>query len=804
MAINDNEAQTVDIPVIKALEAIGWKLGDTLLYQPEYKLTEVQQKEYAYPDGKLRQTIKPDMVLQGLNGEILAVIENKLHQKDEKKALAKLRLLYAQILKPRFLYACSKERSLFYDIIWRGLEAGEFKRCNSFLSLEQMQLKITQQQRANQEKTVVIDSLIAGGYDPIIGKTRYYQTDCIETLIECYKRGETKMLVHMATGLGKTRTMVALSKALLGHGLARKILFVVDRVLLAEQAIDDGFSLISREHTSARLRTGNYKLHKHTSIHVVVIDTLERIFQEMPSQLYDLIIVDECHRSISVNRKLIFDHFLCPRIGLTATPKIAVAKKESEVAPEDLAIRDTYKLFGCDNSEATYTFDLKRGIEEGFLAEYNVQEILTFLTREAQDAGIPIEYVLDPDTRKRIDLPKEKRLKLEQLERKYLSEERCDRIAEEIRKNSSYGEKMIIFGVSQAHCYMLCKALNKVFNDDGSSSPHYAEPIISDNNELNRFLKNKFKKPYEKPYITASVDIMSTGVDIPCVRYISFAALTLSVGKYIQMLGRGARLDPKTGKFSFKIFDFVGLCKRMDDNRKGTTKPNEKIVGANEGSGSTGGVAGGPKGEYFIIDNVDPSAFIERVYIHGDEISIKDNIPIEEARKIFEQEARNPANEEIKVIQEKAKDNPDYLPDENELDAIDEWLRKPAIYLDEGQLQKIYDYPDGSNWEFFLHGSDIKPIPTPKERIEQGYQAFIHSESNFNDKQLQTLAKMKDVIVTNLSHHKDFTKEDIVANPVYRMIIGSSDQIEAIFDGNFSGVLNNMKKNLKLPGSMRV
>ena len=78
-----------------------------------------------------------------------------------------------------------------------------------------MQLKITQQQRANQEKTVVIDSLIAGGYDPIIGKTRYYQTDCIETLIECYKRGETKMLVHMATGLGKTRTLVALSKALL-------------------------------------------------------------------------------------------------------------------------------------------------------------------------------------------------------------------------------------------------------------------------------------------------------------------------------------------------------------------------------------------------------------------------------------------------------------------------------------------------------------------------------------------------------------------------------------------------------------
>ena len=120
MAINDNEAQSVDIPVIKALEAIGWKLGDTLLYQPEYKLSEAQQQEYNC------QSIKPDLVLQDLNGEVIAVIENKLEQKNEKKAIAKLRLLYAQILKPRFLYACSKERILFYDMAWRGLDAGEF------------------------------------------------------------------------------------------------------------------------------------------------------------------------------------------------------------------------------------------------------------------------------------------------------------------------------------------------------------------------------------------------------------------------------------------------------------------------------------------------------------------------------------------------------------------------------------------------------------------------------------------------------------------------------------------------------
>jgi len=375
---------------------------------------------------------------------------------------------------------------------------------------------------------------------------------------------------------------------------------------------------------------------------------------------------------------------------MTATPRIAEAKKGKEVPPEDLEIRDTYKLFGCESSEATYSFGLARGIDEGFLAEYNVLEILTYLTKEAEKEGIPIDYVLDPDTRARIDLPQEMRLKLEQLERKYISDERCDRIAEEIRKNTAYGEKVLVFGVSQAHCLLLTKALNKVFKDDGTSNPRYAEPIISDNNELNGYLKNRFKKPYQTPYIAVSVDIMTTGVDIKCIRYLSFGALTKSVGKYIQMVGRGTRLDPKTGKYSFKILDFVGLCQRMNDNRKGTTKPNVKVVGPNEGPGGGGK---SPKGPYYIIDNRDPATMIQRVYIHGDEVKVVDNIPIEKAREVFEKEAANPARSEVRDIQEKVRQNADYEPSNQELEIIDEWLKAPEIYLNEGQLQKNVSIP---------------------------------------------------------------------------------------------------------------
>jgi type I restriction enzyme R subunit len=241
--------------------------------------------------------------------------------------------------------------------------------------MEEVKIKIEQEKKRKQDRDIVIDTTIAGGFDLGIGKERYYQTDCIKALLAGIKNGQQKMLVHMATGLGKTRVAVALCKALLAHGLARRILFVVDRRLLAEQARDDGFSLISPTYNAAWITTSNYKTHKNKDIHIVVIDTLEIIHQGISGNFYDLLIVDECHRSINLNRKIIFNHFLCPHIGLTATPRIAVAKDQTKVPDDDLAILDTYRLFGCESGEPTYHYNIDRGIDEGFLAPYKVEEI---------------------------------------------------------------------------------------------------------------------------------------------------------------------------------------------------------------------------------------------------------------------------------------------------------------------------------------------------------------------------------------------------------------------------------------------
>ena len=790
--INSNEATSTDLKVIRELEALGWKTGNTLLYQPQYALDSEQQ--IRYPGSK---SIKPDIVLLDLHNNPLAVFENKLN--DPKKALPKLRLLYAEVLKPRFLYACSSDRILFYDMAWIGLEAGEFKPVNTFMSMEEMQSLINIEKRKRQSREIVIDKTIAGGFDPAAGKDRYYQIDCINSLIGGIKEGRDKMLVHMATGLGKTRTMVALCKALLDNGLARRILFVVDRRLLAEQARDDGFSLISPTYKTAWVTTSNYRVHKHQDIHIIVIDTLEIIYSGIPSNFYDLLIVDECHRSINVNRKLIFDHFLCPRIGLTATPRIAIPEDKENVPEDDLAIIDTYRLFGCDTGKPTYQFDIDHGIDEGFLAPYKVKEIKTHLTQLAEKDGVEFSYVLDPDERKKIELGKSRKLKLEQLNRKYLTEHTSKRIAEEIRKRTEYGEKMIIFGVSQTHCMMLAKAINEVFKDDGSKSPRYAEAIISENADLNRALKGWFKKPNQKPFVAISVDIMSTGVDIPCVRFIGFAALTKSVGKYIQMLGRGTRLDHKTGKFSFQVLDFVGLCKRMEDNGKGTLKENKKIVKMGDSASGGGQDNPEPTGAYFIIDNPDPEHLIQRIQVHEGAVEVIDNLPIEEARRIFEEAARNPENPDVVSLKKKVEEEDGYEPSIDDLNMLEEWAKNPQIFLDEPTLQKVFDYPAGTVWDFFLHVLNKKQIPSPEQRIHAGYDSYVSSAA-FSDEQVRILKKIRDIFAANLSSQGKVDARTIFGNPVYEQILGGNfDSVNRKFNGKLDAVIMALTKSFQLP-----
>lgn len=789
--IFDNEASAVDLKVYDTLKDLKWTLGDTLLYQPSYALTKEEQRDF--PGSK---SIKPDFVLQDLQGFALAVIENKLD--DPQKALPKLRLKYSRLLKPRFLYACAADgtgglKILFFDLSWRGSDAAEFKSIGEFMSLEELKLKIEQGRQKQREQTITIDTKLAGGFDPAVGMDRYYQLECIRILLDLFREGKMKMLVHMATGLGKTRTMVAFSKALLDYALAKRILFVVDRRTLARQALNKGFKFLSPTYNSHWITSATWRVHKNKNIHVVVIDTLELLYDKIPSNFYDLVIVDECHRSITTNRNLIFDHFVCPRIGLTATPKIAVLADGKDVDPDDLAINDTYCLFGCESGKPDYEFDLTRGIDEGFLAPYRKEEHITALTKEAMDAGVLYDHLLDPETRKRIDLPQQEQIKLERLNKRVLSEEQAKRWAEIIREKTEYGEKVLLFAASQAHALMLVKELNIAFNDKGES-PRYSEAIISENDEVNETLKEWFERPYSNPRVVVSVDIMSTGVDVPCLRYVAFGALTRSVGKYIQMLGRGTRLDPKTGKFSFTILDFVKLCERMRDDGKGTPNPNIKVVTGGEGGGGGGG--GGGIVIDGILDNPDPANLIQRAVVTAGSVKIIDNIPIAKARELFEQGVKSTQDPRIAELRRKAWENKDYEPTEEELAAVKAWAASPDIILTEEQLQRIYEFPAGSVWDFFLAVLGVKKIPTTRERIDAGFESYIRLY-NFTPDQTEALGKIKDAFVANLSSQGRVDLAAIFANPIYARLIGSFEEINRRFDGRLKEIVAEMQKAFK-------
>lgn len=791
--IFDNEASAVDLKVYDVLKDLKWTLGDTLLYQPSYALTEEEQRDF--PGSK---SIKPDFVLQDLQGVVLAVIENKLD--DPRNALPKLRLKYSRLLKPRFLYACAADGAgglniLFFDLAWRGTDAAEFKAIGEFMSLEEMKLKIEQGRQKQREQTITIDTTLAGGFDPAAGKDRYYQLDCIRILLDRFREGKMKMLVHMATGLGKTRTMVAFAKALLDYALAKRILFVVDRRTLARQAINKGFKFLSPTYNSHWITSASWRAHKNKNIHAVVIDTLELLYDKIPSNFYDLLVVDECHRSITTNRNLIFDHFVCPRIGLTATPRIAVPADGREVDPEDIAINDTYRLFGCESGKPDYEFDLKRGIDEGFLAPYWKEEHITALTKEAMGAGVLYDHLLDPETRARIELRQEEQIELERLNKRILSEEQAKRWAEIIREKTEYGEKVLLFAASQAHALMLVKELNTAFNDKGEN-PRYAEAIIAENDEVNESLKEWFERPYSSPRVVVSVDIMSTGVDIPCLRYVAFGALTKSVGKYIQMLGRGTRLDPKTGKFSFTILDFVKLCERMKDNGKGTPKANIKVVTGGEGGGGGGSGDGGISVDG-ILDNPDPANLIQRAIVTEGNVKIIDNIPVAKARELFEQGVKSAQDPLIAELKRKAWENKDYEPTEEELVAITAWAAAPDIILSEEQLQRIYEFPAGSVWDFFLGVLGVKKIPTTRERIEAGFESYI-GLYNFTAEQAATLRKIKDAFVANLSSGGRVDLDAIFANPIYSRLIGSFDQINERFDGRLKDVVSKMEGTFRM------
>jgi type I restriction enzyme R subunit len=274
-----------------------------------------------------------------------------------------------------------------------------------------------------------------------------------------------------------------------------------------------------------------------------------RLYQEYPRDFFDLIIIDECHRSGFGTWNSILKHFdTAVQLGMTATPK----------RTENI---DTYKYFG----DSVFTYSLGQGIDDGFLATYKVHRSQTNFTRDGlviQDVtakGAQLEVPEGEQVDPRYDMPEfERRITMPDHVRKL-----CDHMSKLLHRFGRM-EKTMVFCVNMDHALQVTKELNRLNAD--LNVPDYAVRIVSEEGAVGKALLEKFQDTEKQvPVIATTVDLLTTGVDAPSVRNVVFMKPIASVISFKQIVGRGSRLCADTDKFWFRVIDYTSATRLFDD-----------------------------------------------------------------------------------------------------------------------------------------------------------------------------------------------------------------------------------------------
>jgi len=556
------------------LKDVGWKVVDGFSVRYEHPLS----------DGK-----RADYLLCDRNGRGLAVIEAKRSSINAGDAAEQARH-YAEKLDVPFIFLANGNEIKFWD--WR-LEAYPHEIA-TFFSQEDLERRFASRLMRNDPLSIPIDKRIA---------SRDYQMECINTLCGEINQGRRKLLVEMATGTGKTRTAAAFIDRMFKANAVTRVLFLVDRIPLAIQT-EDAFNEYLRDYPSYVLRNGR-RFDDAKRVTITTLQSMINTYHEYSAGYFDLIVSDECHRSIYGKWKKVLLHFDGIQVGLTATPCVA------EDANEDGAfVKDTLRFF--EVSKPTFQYQLKQAVDEGYLAPYQIYKAKTVKT--AAEGGFSVskdEIKWDGmDDRTRIELEeafaKQNPISVDPnaLERRFTIPERNRAIVRDFKTvmDAGYWDavtslqrkpipgKTIVFAVTKAHAATLAEMFDKEFAHlKPSPDVRYADYVVSGTGaddtvdglaKIKRFKKEKF------PQILVSVNMLDTGFDCPEVMNLVFARFTKSVTLYRQMRGRGTRLSQ--GKPLFTIFDYVGVTDfHKDDDSYATGglviegqpgKPNPKPI----------------------------------------------------------------------------------------------------------------------------------------------------------------------------------------------------------------------------------
>ncbi|WP_287799804.1 type I restriction endonuclease subunit R [Acidiphilium sp.] len=544
---------------------------DDLLRDSGWRLTDGQSVRFEYA---LSSGGRADYVLFDRQGRALAVLEAKKTSVDLTTGESQGKR-YAEELGIPFIFLSNGEEIWFCD----KEQDAHFRPVKTVFGQDDLARRKAARDVRRNPLDVPIDTRIAGGGG------RLYQIACIETLTREIIQGRRKMLVEMATGTGKTRMAAALIKRLFEASWVTRALFVVDRNTLAIQA-EDAFAEHLPHLPCYRVPRTGRRFQDEKRITIVTLQTLVNEYEKYSAGYFDLIIIDECHRSIYGKWRRALDHFDGVKIGLTATP--CIMQDEPDLDEEDrVSIRDTLRFF--EVSRPTYSYTMAEAITDGHLAPYEIYRAMTARTAATEGFAVSRSEI-DWDT---VDEPTRAELETlfgtqdplvvdpSVLERKFTIPERNRAMVREfrevlengytgpngIRRAPEHG-KTIVFAVTKRHAETLARMFDIEFADrKPMPSVRYADFVVSGTGpddtvdgpaKIKRFKKEEF------PQILVSVNMLDTGFDCPEVRNLVMARFTHSAILYRQMRGRGTRLAPD--KTRFTMWDFTGVTLRHNDD----------------------------------------------------------------------------------------------------------------------------------------------------------------------------------------------------------------------------------------------
>ncbi len=531
-----SEYRTRKIYIDFMLQDAGWIEGRDWLNEVELPgMPNISEVGYA------------DYVLYGDDGKALAVLEAKRTCVDVAKGRQQAKL-YADILERKYgrrpvIFLSNGFETRIQDNLYPE------RKVASVYSKRDLEKLFNLQTMRTSLSHVMINKRIAG---------RYYQEAAIKAVCDSFgNKNRRKALLVMATGSGKTRTVIGLCDVLLQHGWVKNILFLADRNSLVTQAKRSFVNLLpDLSVTNLCEEKDNYTAHCVFSTYQTMMNVIDTAKDDKGKLFtvghFDLVICDEAHRSIYNKYRDIFNYFDAPLVGLTATPKDEIDK-------------NTYEIFELENGVPTYGYELAQAVKDGYLVDFlSVETRLKFI-----EQGIVYDELSDEDKEAYESTFEDENGELpESIESSALNEwifnedtiREVLRIVMENGLKIDYGAKLgktIIFAKNHTHA----EKIYEVFNKEYPHLPGFAK-VIDNYMTYAQSAIDEFSDPNKLPQIAISVDMLDTGIDVPEILNLVFFKRVMSKAKFWQMIGRGTRLCPNLldgkNKEKFFIFDFCG------------------------------------------------------------------------------------------------------------------------------------------------------------------------------------------------------------------------------------------------------